>query len=75
MGLYECDDVVRNGAKANTFTKREKIKLLFDSGTSKTLSAHREDFVKMTPLKQAKLIQGIGSGVVPKGTGLVRYDL
>ena len=49
--------------------------MLFDSGTSKTLSAHREDFVKMTPLKQAKPIQDVGSRVIPKGTRLVRYDL
>ena len=75
MGLYEYDDVVRNSAKANTFTSGKKIKLLFDSGTSKTLSAHREDFIKMTLLKQAKPIQGVGSRVVPKGTRVVRYDL
>ena len=75
MGLYKCDDVVRNGAKANTFSSGKKIKMLFDSGTSKTLSAQREDFVKMTPLKQVKPIQGVRSGVVFKGTRLVRYDL
>ena len=74
MGMYECDDVVRSGAKANTFSSGKKVKMLFDFETLKTLSAHREDFVKMTPLKQAKLIQGAGSRVVPKGTGLVRYD-
>ena len=75
MGIYECDDVVRNGAKANTFSSGEKVKMLFDSKTSKTLSACREDFVRMTLLKQAKLIQGVESRVVSKGIKLVRYDL
>ena len=75
VGKFELADVVKNGAKADTFSDATKIKLLFDSGTSKTLTAHKEDFLRMTPLQQAKPIQGIGSTVTPKGEGVVRYVL
>ena len=39
------------------------------------MSAHKEDFVKLTPLRQAKPIQGIKSGVTLQGKRLVRYVL
>ena len=67
------DDAVRNGTYVNTFRNGAYIKLLFDSGTSKTLSAHSKDFIKFSPLKQANSIQGIVNSVTPKGEGLVRY--
>ena len=69
VGKYQTGDVVKNGMKADTFSNGATIKLLFDSGTSRTLSAHKEDFLRMTPLEQAKPIQGIGSTVTPIGEG------
>ena len=75
VGKFETDEVVKSGVKAETFSGERKIKMLFDSGTSKTMSAHKEDFVKLTPLWQAKPIQGVGSGVTPQGKGLVRFVL
>ena len=53
VGKYQTADVIKNGMKADTFGNGTTIKLLFDSGTSKTLTAHKEDFLRMTPLEQA----------------------
>ena len=39
------------------------------------MSAHREDFVTYSPLKQEKSIQGIADSLTIKGQGLVRYIL
>ena len=73
VGKYQIADVVKNGMNADTFGDGTTVKLLFDSGTSKTLTAHKEDFLRMTPLEQACPIQGIGSTVTPVGEGMVRY--
>ena len=72
MAKYDYAEVLKNGLKVNTFVNG-KCKLLFDTGTSMTLSSHREDFVTYTPLKKAKVITGAAGKVDVKGKGMVKY--